>query len=178
MGLKKRGKGIGSWIDFFPTNWQSPIRRSRSMSVFKFFISPWPMGRNIPFFIFCLIPVFACNASDAPGARPRVGGPCQYKQYKGDAEILSVTQRPNAPQEYDVQFVFHPKENIQETFARQEGKTWTLVRKDSSYPTKDFLTRHGIEPKKHLPCHLKAIVRGTCTPILFEFPTIPDASSQ
>jgi len=44
--------------------------------------------------------------------------------------------------------------------------------KNSGYPGPKFLEKYGIEAGKSFECHLKVIVKGTCTPILFEFPTI------
>ncbi len=68
----------------------------------------------------------------------RVGGPCTYKQYKGEAEIVSVTQRPEVPGEYEIKFSFHPRVTIKEEFARVEGSQWLLVQEYSSYPKEDF----------------------------------------
>ncbi len=144
------------------------------MKILRQFSSLWGAGLNVPILIICLIPLFACNAADPTSTRPRVGGACEYKKYKGEAEIVSVIKKPDALQEYEIKFVFHPQEIIREEFARPEGKTWTLVRKDSSYPKNDFLTQYDIKKGKRFPCYLKAITRGTCTPVLFEFPTIPE----
>lgn len=148
------------------------------MKILRQFSSLWGAGLNVPILIICLIPLFACNAADPTSTRPLVGGACEYKKYKGEAEIVSVIKRPGALQEYEIKFAFHPQEIIREEFARPEGKTWTLVRKDSSYPKKDFLTQYDIKKGKRLPCYLKAITRGTCTPVLFEFPTIPEGWFQ
>jgi len=135
-------------------------------------------GLNVLVFIFCLIPLFSCNAADSSAAKVRVGGACDYNTYKGEAEIVSVIKRTDAPQLFEIKFAFHPQENIREEFARPEGKTWTLVQKDFSYPKKNFLIRYGIKTGKRFPCCLKAIARGTCTPVLFEFPSIPEGWAQ
>jgi hypothetical protein len=108
----------------------------------------------------------------ASSSSQRVGGACIYKQSKGDAEIVSITRRSVASGEYEIMFSFHPQESIKEEFARVEGKQWLIVQKDSSYLKEDFLTQYGIKTGKRLPCYLKVITKGTCTPVLFDFPTI------
>ena len=141
-------------------------------------ISRWGIYLNVTILIFCLIPLLACNAADQSPTRPRVGGSCEYKKYRGEAVIVSVAKRTDASQEYEIKFSFNPQETIDEEFARPEGKTWTLVLKDSSYPKNDFLTQFDIKTGKRIPCYLRAITRGTCTPVLFEFPTIPQGWAQ
>jgi hypothetical protein len=107
-----------------------------------------------------------------------VGGPCEYKQYTGKAEILSVTERPGSPGEYEVKFSFHTVENIGEGFASVEGRQWLLMKPDNMYPKRDFLDKYDIEVGKRLDCSMKVIIRGTCTPILFDFPDIDRSPGQ
>lgn len=125
-----------------------------------------------------LVSLSSCGAAASSSSSPRVGGPCAYKQYTGDAEIVSVIPRPEVPGEYEIKFAFHPRETIQEEFARVEGRQWLLVQKDSSYPRDDFLTQYGIKTGKRLPCYLKVITKGTCAPVLFEFPTIKNSKAK
>ena len=101
-----------------------------------------------------------------------------YKQYSGEAEIVSVTPRQGAPTEYEIRFSFRPHETIQEEFAQDEGKQWLIVQKDFSYPNENFLTQYGIQTGKRLPCYMKVITKGTCTPVLFDFPTISNGKAQ
>jgi hypothetical protein len=133
---------------------------------------------NLSMTLIFLVSLTSCDLSASSSSSPRVGGPCTYKQYKGDAEIVSVIQRPGGLGEYEIKFSFHPQETIQEEFARVEGRQWILVQKDSSYPQNDFLTQYGINAGKRFPCYLKVITKGTCTPVLFEFPTINNGTAQ
>ncbi len=41
-----------------------------------------------------------------------------------------------------------------------------------SYPGPQFLEKYGIGVGKVFDCYLKVIIKGTCTPMLFEFPSI------
>jgi hypothetical protein len=133
---------------------------------------------NLSMSLIFLVSLTSCDLAASSSSQPRVGGACIYKQYKGDAEIVSVTQRQGVPGEYEIKFSFHPQETIQEEFARVEGRQWLLVQKDSSYPKDDFLIQYGIKAGKSLPCYLKVITKGTCTPVLFEFPTINNGKAQ
>jgi len=108
-----------------------------------------------------------------------VGGPCSYKTYPGTARVVLIEKAYATSQDgkkngdgYDVHFVFHPETAPEETYARVEGKTHTFLLTNGSRPKSGFLKIYGIETGKTLPCQLKVIVKGTCTPILFKFPTV------
>lgn len=116
---------------------------------------------------------------DKPAERRVVGGPCEYKAYPGRATIVSVQkkERPakaGAPLSavYEVKFSFTPHGEIKEGYGRVEGKEYLLLLANSSYPGPGFLKKYGIKPGKFFECYLKVITRGTCTPVLFDFPTI------
>lgn len=119
-----------------------------------------------------LISMFSCVVKSQSGSRPPVGGQCEYKQYRGKAEIISITKRADAAEGYEIRFSFHTEEPIQEEFARVEGKEYLLLLNNSSYPGADFVGKYGIEVGKRFDCYMKVITKGTCTPILFEFPTM------
>ena len=128
---------------------------------------------TISFFI-CALPAWAGSIS--PGER-RVGGPCEYKNYEGHAVVTSISPMPDSKgtsdEKYAVKFHFYPDEEIQEPFARTEGKEFLLMVK-GSYPGSQFLKRHRIRVGKVLHGTFKVITKGTCTPTLFEFPFIKD----
>ena len=107
------------------------------------------------------------------------GGPCEYKEYKGKATIVSICKKElpsgyGGPsyESYEVKFSFSPEEEIEESFAKVEGREFTLKLTNSWYPGPKFLEKYGIEAGKSFDCYLKVITKGTCTPILFDFPTI------
>lgn len=143
------------------------------------FASPWVIGlASMSMAMIFLVLFFSCDLAAVSSSRPRVGGTCTYKQYSGEAEIVSVTPRQGAPAEYEIRFSFHPNETIQEKFAQDEGKQWLIVQKDFSYPHENFLTQYGIQTGKRLPCYMKVITKGTCAPVLFDFPTINNGKAQ
>jgi len=98
-----------------------------------------------------------------------VGGPCGYESYPGKAEVVSVKKGDDG---YDVKFTFHSENTPRETYARVEGKPHRLLLTNGSRPKLGFLKKYGIEAGKVLPCNLDVIVKGTCTPIIFKFPTV------
>ncbi len=106
---------------------------------------------------------------------PVVGGPCEYKEYPGSARIMSITKRADSagPQErYEVKFVFTPEGRIEEPFAQVEGQEFPLLVGHMYPPSRQFLQKYGIEAGKTFDARLKVIVKGSCTPVLFEFPSI------
>jgi len=102
-----------------------------------------------------------------------VGGPCEYKSYSGTASIVSIKEDDSShgavEKKYEIRFTFQPDGVISESFAETEGKKYTMLDKFSN-PDQEFIRRHNINEGGKLPCVMKVIVRGTCTPVLFEFP--------
>lgn len=116
--------------------------------------------------------LFASSVVSASSGRPIAGGPCLYQSYEGEAEIISIRPAPGQSGIYDVMFLFHPRDIIRQAFARTEGKPWPMIRRDFSRPTDDFLKRYDIKIGRRIPCMMKVITQGTCTPVLFDFPTL------
>lgn len=121
----------------------------------------------------------SCMATEKRPERRVVGGPCEYKAYPGKATIVSV-QKPEGPSQtgpsgsdaYEVRFSFTSQEAIEEDWVQLEGKEHLLLLTNSSFPGPRFLEKYGIEPGKSFECNLKVITKGTCTPLLFDFPAI------
>jgi hypothetical protein len=106
-------------------------------------------------------------------------GQCDYRQYKGQATIISVHRRelPDhyrrpAYEQYEVKFTFYSGETIREQHGRVEGKEFLLLLKNSWYPGPQFMEKYGISEGRLFDCDMKVITRGACTPIIFDFPTI------
>ena len=120
----------------------------------------------------------SCAAMDEPARKPVFGGQCEYKKYSGKAKIISIRikEPPNyggsSYENYEVKFVFHTDEIIKERHGQVEGKEYLLLLNNSFYPGSKFLKKYGVEVGRYFDCYLKVITRGTCTPVLFEFPTI------
>ncbi|MDH5767867.1 MAG: hypothetical protein OEZ31_02750 [Nitrospirota bacterium] len=122
--------------------------------------------------IICLvIYIYAVYAKDMVTGERVIGGPCEYTQYKGHAKIVSIT-KINEHERYEVKFLFVPDQEIKESYAQTEGKEFLLMLRNFSYPGPQFLEKYGIGVGKVFDCYLKVIIKGTCTPMLFEFPSI------
>jgi hypothetical protein len=127
-----------------------------------------------PFFLgFFFWGMIAWGSPPAAGsAGPVIGGPCEYKSYKGRAQIITV-RSANGPGEtgksYEVTFSFQPESKISEPFAQTEGRTFQFTLKNGSPPSQKFLEKYRIEPGRIFDCTLQVITRGSCTPTLFEF---------
>jgi len=131
--------------------------------------------------VFLIMPIIAFLVfvvfSDAKmSADRRVGGECQYHQYEGRAKIVSITKKSeiekSSEERYEIKFLFYPNQEIKESFAKVEGREFPLLINHNSYPGRKFLEKYDIKVGKVFDCILKVIRKGTCTPILFEFPFI------
>ena len=108
--------------------------------------------------------------------RQLIGGPCEYKLYKGSARIISIKKTGEggnpSHDRYEVKFIFSPEGKITESFAQVDDKEF-LLQLDSM---RDFraltLKQNGIRIGALLDCMMKVITRGTCTPVLFGFPSL------
>lgn len=108
-----------------------------------------------------------------------VGGLCEYKRHKGNAVIVSISPKasPNCCAgsfytNYEVKFRFIPDEEITESYGNVQAREHVLMLTNSWYPGPKFLQKYKIEIGKSFVCHLKTIIKGTCTPIIFDFQTI------
>ena len=130
------------------------------------------------FFIVAGLPGIGCSMTNSETARgPLVGGPCEYKSYPGQAEIVSVA--PWAPpaaaagERFDVKFRFIPEGPVEEPLGKAAlQRTFSLLPYREMPPDRAFIEKFDIRPGKQLGCTLKVITRGTCTPILFDFPSL------
>jgi hypothetical protein len=127
-------------------------------------------------FVLAFIALFCIQVKTGMSREHRVGGECEYKKYEGEAKITSIEKVTASSGEargrYEVKFAFTPDRKVEETFAQTEGREFLLMVGHAYYPGPKFLEKYGIEVGKVFRGYLKVIIRGTCTPILFEFPSI------
>ena len=125
-----------------------------------------------------LLPGIGCSMTGSETTRgPLVGGPCEYRSYPGQAEIVSVAplEAPAAMagERYEVKFRFIPEGPVEEPLGKAAlQRIFSLLPDREMPPDRAFIEKFDIRPGKRLGCTLKVITRGTCTPILFEFPAL------
>lgn len=117
----------------------------------------------------------------------RVGGPCTYESYPGQATITGVEKTEQSKDQakvtggpgyegYEVTFSFVTDKTIKEPWGKEALKKEHLLQlKNSWYPGEQFVKKYGLEKGKTLKGTLKAITSGTCTPVLFEFDDVNTA---
>ena len=118
------------------------------------------------------LPGVGCSMTSSEIARgPLVGGPCEYRSYPGRAEIVSVAPSAVTNGRFDVRFRFIPDGAVEEPLGKSAlERTFPLLPGGEMPPDRAFIETFDIRPGTRLGCTLKVITRGTCTPILFEFP--------
>jgi len=125
-------------------------------------------------FIGAALPGIGCSMTGSETTRgPMVGGPCEYRSYPGQAEIVSVAPASVAGDRFDVKFRFIPDGPVEEPLGKAAlERTFPFLPDREMSPDRAFMEKFDIRPGKRLGCTLKVITRGTCTPILFEFPAL------
>ncbi|MEM5786675.1 MAG: hypothetical protein AAGU11_05105 [Syntrophobacteraceae bacterium] len=115
--------------------------------------------------------------AETSGPKQRVGGRCFYKSYEGTATILSVrkmdeqgTTGGTSCERFEVKFRFQASERIEKEWLRTGSREGVLLLKNFANPGPNFIEKFAIEPGKVLDCNIKVIEKGTCTPVLFDFP--------
>ena len=122
--------------------------------------------------IVAMLPGIGCSMTGSEIARgPLVGGPCEYRSYPGQAEILSVEASTAAEGRFDVKFRFIPDGAVEEPLGKAAlERTFSLLPEREMPPDGAYIEQFDVKPGRRLACTLKVITRGTCTPILFDFP--------
>jgi hypothetical protein len=155
----------------------SRSRDGKRASVGRWF-SLMKMGFLTIIMIGAVLPGIGCSMTGAETTRgPLVGGPCEYRSYSGQAEIVSVApvEAPAAAagERYDVKFRFIPEGPVEEPLGKAAlRRTFFLLPDREMPPDRAFIGKFDIQPGKRLGCTLKVITRGTCTPVLFDFPSL------
>jgi len=130
---------------------------------------------------------FAARAEPDAPADGKAGGACTYEQHPGTCTIDSVEKTPDsiaqAPlgggpgyEGYAVTFTYAGALPSEDALARQAlERRHELRLMNSWYPGPRFLDRYGIAAGKSFACTLQVISRGTCTPVVVDFPGVDRA---
>jgi len=114
----------------------------------------------------------------------RLGGRCAYDNYRGQCRIVSVKKTAASMRQaavqgsagyegYDVRFRYSgdlPDDSALANRARNQQHRLRLT--NSWYPGPRYLKKYGIAEGERFTCTLKVRRKGSCAPILFDFPAI------
>ena len=114
--------------------------------------------------------LFKCFCNHSRVLQPRMEGQT-FSTYIKPPDFVFLSNAP-MPSYQLVKFSFKPEEKIEENFARVEGKSFDLYGNNWQYPDSEFLKVNNIQVGKVLNGSLRAIASGTCTPVLFDFPSL------
>jgi hypothetical protein len=134
-------------------------------------------------FIIILLLWVNINATDMKSGdtlKRIVGGPCDYHDYKGKAEVQSLEKifdethynNRTIRELFKITYYVYPEETIHETFINLKRRKFILTLPDSSYPDSYFIQKNDIYPGKKLDCFIKVIKRGSCSPVIIRFPSL------
>lgn len=127
-------------------------------------------------FLFLVLTLVCSSAQSGNPKTPRLGGPCDYKSYPGEVTIFSITEAQRGGgdrvQRFQVKFGFKPQGDIDEPFAQMEERIFNLYGNNFQYPDREFLKAHDIRVGAVLDGSVQVIVKGACTPLVFDFPAL------
>ena len=102
-----------------------------------------------------------------------IGGLCEYRAYGGKARITSISLKEmtdSSETRYEVKFLFFPDREIKEPWFKVKDREYLILLNNNEFPGQALLKKYEFKIGKMVDCTLRIIVRGTCTPFIFEFP--------
>jgi len=120
----------------------------------------------LPFFVLC-------GTSEAKDTVS--GGACAYTETVGRATILSLNKAHPGDNNceknpVEVAFDFTPDDPLRANARTDKNKRLTVG--DGRNPPREYVIGKGLAIGTTHRCIRKSITKGTCTPLLFEFPSI------
>ena len=110
----------------------------------------------------------------------QLGGECEYKSIPGKAVIFSITDAhdtsfncPNEPKA--IKFHFTP-DNLEDIdnylYPNWKDSNKLITIHSGMNPSNNWVIRNGIDINDKFTCFRKEILKGTCTPVIFDFPDL------
>lgn len=109
-----------------------------------------------------------------------LGGDCEYRNIPGKAVIFSITDAPdisfNCPNEPKViKFNFRP-DNLEDIdnylFPNWTDSNKLITIHNGMNPSNYWVIRNRIDIDDEFICFRNEILKGTCTPVIFDFPDL------
>jgi len=113
------------------------------------------------------------------------GGPCTYRSYPGEAVITRIIQTPASKEQariiggpgyegYEVWFKFIPQATASDQPAQLTNQEQLFTLRNSWFVGPRYLKKYALSPGNSLACEMSVLERGTCSPVQFHFPSIPN----
>jgi hypothetical protein len=139
--------------------------------------------------LICFITSCGTNIHKNSHQEIRTGGPCKYMKYPGVARIIKIEQAPmnernstNHPKR--IKFVFTPDDPSapeKYSFTEWSDSCQYLKINAGSNPSVNWIKKNDIKPGNIYKCTRCEEIKGTCTPVIFEFPDLdlfPESGSN
>jgi hypothetical protein len=108
------------------------------------------------------------------------GDPCRYDAIAGTAVITSVVDAEDCPG-VNILFDFHPEDpSALSTYhlPQWHDQSNSLTIQGGLHPSRQWANRHKVAPGKKFRCIRREMTFGTCTPVVFEFPELPNVENE
>ncbi|MDD4912406.1 MAG: hypothetical protein PHP57_08940 [Sideroxydans sp.] len=116
-----------------------------------------------------LASLFLLVSCGKPSSPMIVGGPCSYTTTQGMATITALKTQADG---IEVQFNFQANDSHAAAIPADMHNHLTL---STGLPTSQWVTAQKLVVGSQIPAHRQEIQTGTCTPYIYEFPTLSDA---
>ena len=77
-----------------------------------------------------------------------------------------------AHRRFDVRFIFHPDRKVTQSFAAPGDRQFLFLLNLTRQPDEKDVQAYGLTPGARVKGVMQVIVKGTCTPVLFDFPAL------
>ena len=129
-------------------------------------------------FNFAVVPtIFILCSCSAQNQKQIVGGPCTSQSFPGTATVTEIIVKTNGSEAH---FKFSPTDPnvISQYHIPSKDDNIILTRDGLGLPTSEWLTSQSITVGAEFQAIRHEIRTGTCTPLMFTFPSIPGCSAQ
>lgn len=130
---------------------------------------------------FCLLLLVAGAHCLQAGCEQRIdGGPCTYADFVGSATIRELKPHEDGAEAHGYWMIFDTKlsgDSSPPAFYRNEDHR-VLVRNPGGKTETEWLAAQGIKVDGVLDIQVACITSGTCTPVIFRFPSLPNETVQ
>ncbi len=122
-----------------------------------------------------LLMIAGLSGCVGPQQKTTEGGPCDYVNIKGTAHIIAVERATKGPNNcknpVSVVFNFMPLDGAAGG-ANRSYKNQRLTLGEGQNPPGAWVNAQGIKVGSRLSCVRQEITSGTCTPVLYSFPSL------
>lgn len=138
------------------------------------------MTMNRPIAVFVAV-IFCLFVASSAGCRPiKAGGECTYDVFVGTATITKIEPIEGSAPDGAVRVVFDTQFSGSKPTPKfyQHKDRAVVIKSPDGKTDAEWLAAQKLTVDSKLRVEVSLITSGTCTPVIFAFPTLPDGALQ